>query len=164
MKKINFYYKKPDHIPSYIFLQIRDLIKEHGDVLTSFLEENLNAAFLIGYAMDDDKVIGTSVHKHQKKEYLEKIEALTGLNLSGYLERGYTTVLPEYRVQSIADKIIGGLIDRSEGKKIYVTIRMDNPAPLKLTYKNNMNFAAKFIHHKTGHELGVFINQKTVLP
>jgi len=158
--KIEYFFKKPDQVPSKILDQIKNLIKKGGEVGTAYIDDNLRNAFLIGYAMGHGKVVGTSTHKHPKEEYRKKIEAATGLDLSGYLERGYTSVDSAYRGHEIGDRLLKGLIKRSQGKKIYVTIRMDNIPPIKLTYKNQMSLAATFIHHKTGHEVGVFTNQK----
>lgn len=156
---IRYYFKKPSQVPEDIMDQIEGLIRCYGDVGQKFIHENLRNAYLIGYAMDGDRVIGTSVHKYQKREYLNTLESLTGLDLTGYLERGYTTVHPDYRDRDIADRLIKGLIEGSKEKKIYVTIRMDNPAPLALTRKNGMKLASVFRHHKTGHLLGLFINR-----
>lgn len=156
---IKCFFKKPDQIPSEIFDQIQNLIKKGGAVGTSWVKENLENAFLIGYATHKGRVIGSITHKYPKEEYRKKIEAATGLDLSGYLERGYTTVRPEYREQDIADVLLKGLVRRSKGKKIYVTIRMDNIPPIKLTYKNDMVLAAKFTNPGTGHEIGIFTNQ-----
>ena len=157
---VALYFRKPDDISPNILEEIEDLIKEGGGVGSSLIKENLQNAFLVSYALDQKgAVAGTVVLKHPQEKYRRKIEKATGLNLSRYLERGYTTVKPEFREQDIPDALIKGLIERSEGKKIYVTIRMDNVAALKLTYKNNMVLAAKFIYDRTGHEIGVFVNQ-----
>ena len=158
--KIEYFFKKPHQVPSEILDQIKNLIKKGGEVGTAYIDENLRNAFLIGYAMHQEKVVGTSTHKHPLGEYRQKIEAATSLDLSEYLERGYTSVDPAYRGHEIGDRLLKGLIKRSQGKKIYVTIRMGNIPPIKLTYKNQMSLAATFIHHKTGHKVGVFTNQK----
>lgn len=157
---VRFFYKKAQQVPSRILDQIQHLVTKGGGVGTAYVQENLHNAFLIGYATDHGRVIGTVTHKHPKTAYREKIEAATGLDLSGYIERGYTSIAPEYRELSIADILIKGLIERSRGLRIYVTIRMDNVPALKLTYKNGMTLAATFIDQKTGREIGVFTNQK----
>ncbi len=156
---IKYFFKRPHEIPSAILDQIQDLIKKAGGVGTSYMRENLQNAFLIGYALHENRVVGTSTHKYPKRGYRNKIEAITGLDLSGYLERGYTAVDPEYRGERIGGRLIRGLIERSRGKKIYVTIRMDNIPPLRMTYKEGMVLAARFINNRTGHEIGVFTNQ-----
>ena len=97
-----------------------------------------------------------------RKNTGKRIEAETGLDLSGYLERGYTAVNPEFRNNSIGLKLIQGLIERSGGRKIYVTIDMNNPWPLRMTYRVGMVLAARFINDRTGHELGVFLSKPEV--
>lgn len=160
MKKSDIIYRfeKPEEIPSRILDQIRNLIEACGGVGTSWVKENLRDAFIIGYAEHHGKVVGTSTHKYPKEEYRKKIETVTGLNLTGYLERGYTAVKAEYRDLGIGGRLIRGLIEKSENEKVYVTIRMDNVPPLKMTYKEGMVLAGKFINERTGHELGLFAN------
>jgi GNAT superfamily N-acetyltransferase len=159
-KTVKYYFKKPDEISSQILDQIQLLIKKGGEVGSACVKENLENAFLIGYALDQEGlVIGTVTLKHPKEAYRRKIEAATGLDLSGYLERGYTSVEPEFRNYDVGDRLIKGLIERSEGQNIYVTIRMDNTFALALTYKNNMVLAAQFINERTGHKIGLFTNQ-----
>ncbi len=160
MKKsdIIYFFEKPEEIPPKALDQVRILIEKGSGVGTSWVKENLRDAFLIGYAEHEGEVVGTSTHKYPKEEYRKKIETVTGLDLSGYLERGYTAVRPEYRDLGIGGRLIRGLIEKSGNKKIYVTIRMDNISPLKMTYKEGMVLAATFVNERTDHELGVFAN------
>jgi len=159
-RAVRFYFKKAHEISPQILDQIQDLIKRGGEVGTALIKENLQNAYLISYAVDPrGRVIGTVTLKNPKEEYRKKIEAATDLDLSGYLERGYTSVEPEFRHSDVADRLIKGLCDRSKGQKIYVTIRMDNDFALRLTYKNNMVLAAGFVNERTGHKIGVFTNQ-----
>lgn len=155
---ITYYFEPPDEIPPETLEQVRHLIEEGSGVGTSWVRENLRNAFLIGYAEHDGMVVGTSTHKYPKEAYRKKIEAATGLDLSGYLERGYTAVKAEYRGLGVGGRLIRGLIEHSEGKKVYVTIRMDNIPPLKMTYREGMVLAGTFINERTGYELGVFTN------
>ncbi|MBL7224811.1 MAG: hypothetical protein ISS59_01640 [Desulfobacteraceae bacterium] len=160
MKKsdIIYFFEKPEEIPLKTLDQVRILIEEGSGVGTSWVKENLRDAFLIGYAEHRGEVVGTSTHKHPKEEYRKKIEAVTGLDLTGYLERGYTAVKTEYRDLGIGGRLIRGLIEKSDNEKVYVTIRMDNISPLKMTYKEGMVLVATFVNERTGHELGVFAN------
>ena len=160
MKKsdIIYFFEKPEKIPLKTLDQIRNLIEEGNGVGTSWVKENLQNAFLIGYAEHNGEVVGTSTHKYPKEAYRKKIETATGFDLTGYLERGYTAVRPEYRALGIGGRLIRGLIEKSENKKVYVTIRMDNIPPIKMTYKEGMVLAATFVNERTGHELGVFAN------
>jgi len=151
-------FKRPEEIPPETLEQIRRLIEEGSGVGTSWVRENLQNAFLIGYAEHEGRVVGTSTHKYPREDYRQKIEAATGLDLSGYLERGYTAVTAEYRGSGIGGRLIRGLIEQSAGRKVYVTIRMDNIPPLRMTYREGMVLAGTFINERTGHELGVFAN------
>jgi hypothetical protein len=161
-KTLTYHFKKPDEISTLILDQIQLLIKKGGGVGSAHIKENLKNAFLISYALDqEDLVIGTVTLKHPKEAYRRKIERATALDLSGYLERGYTSVDPEFRNSDVADRLIKGLIERSKGQKIYVTIRMDNTFALALTYKNNMVLAAQFIDERTGNKIGVFTNKES---
>ena len=157
---IRYCFTRPRETPEAVLDQISDLVAYGGGVGISWIKENLQKAFLIGYALCEDRVVGTSTHKYPKEHYRKKLEAETGLDLSGYLERGYTAVDPEFRNRGIGVKVIQGLIERSRGQKIYVTIDMDNPWPLRMTYQVGMVLAARFLNDRTGHELGVFTNEK----
>jgi len=157
---IIYFFEKPEEIPLKTLDQVRTLIEEGSGVGISWVKENLRDAFLIGYAVHEGVVIGTSTHKYPKEAYRKKIEAAAGLDLSGYLERGYTAVKSEYRGEGVGGQLIRGLIEKSESKKVYVTIRMDNIPPLKMTYKEGMILAGRFINERTGHELGVFTNMR----
>ncbi len=159
-KGVSFHFVKPGDTPPKVLSQIHDLIKEGGAVGLSFVRENLRKAFLIGYAEGPGgRVIGTVVLKHQRDSYRKKIEIETGLNLSGYLERGYTSVAPDWRGYGIGDALIRGLTREAGEQKIYVTIHMDNAPALQLTRKNGMMLAGKFFNQRTGREIGVFVNR-----
>jgi hypothetical protein len=160
-KDIRFYFKEPYEIPLHVLEAIHSLIVRGGGVGPSHINDNLRNAYLVSYAMSpEDRVVGTVTLKRPLESYRKKIEEATGLDLSGYLERGYTSVDPQFRDRDIADTLIKGLIDRSKGEKIYVTISMHNKPALELTYKNGMILAATYTNPRTGNELGVFVNQK----
>jgi hypothetical protein len=156
---VRLYFKKPDRISGEILRQIEDLIKKGGGVGQSWVRENLQEAFMVSYALDSKgRIIGSVTLKQPKHAYREKLEAATGLNLAGYLERGYTVVRPECRFQDIAHHLIKGLIERSSDQRVYVTIRMNNIPALKLAHKNGMSLAAEFLNERTGQKIGLFTN------
>ena len=113
---IEYFFEKPEEIPLKTLDQIRNLIREGSGVGTSWVKENLRDAFLIGYAEHEGKIIRTSTHKYPKEEYRKKIEYVTGLDLAGYLERGYTAVRPEYRDLCIGRRLTRGPIEKSQIK------------------------------------------------
>ena len=159
---IAYFFQKKEQIPADVLEGICRLIAFGGGVGVTHMKENLQNAFLIGYALCENEVVGTSTHKHPRPDYRRKIETATGLDLSGFLERGYTAVRSDFRGRGIGGALIRGLIQNSPGRQVYVTIRMDNTPALKMTYKEQMIHSATFINDRTGHELGVFINVPSV--
>jgi len=161
-------YNAGEHV-EYVFLggeeitddlveRLKKLIMLGGEVGTSWVEDNLKEAVYVGYAIEKERIIGTMTHKRPKEKYLKYLYEKTGLDLKGYLERGYSFVRPEYRGLGIGDKLLKGLVAKTPDEKIYVTIRLDNIPAIKLTTKNNMKLKASFTNEKTGHLVGIFVN------
>lgn len=154
--RIQTFFERPADVPEEVLEGICRLVEEGGEVGLSWIRENLREAWLIGYAVEGERVVATMTHKRPLETYRRRIEEKTGLNLDGYLERGYTAVRPEYRGMGLGDRLLKGLVARSPGWKIYVTIRMDNEPALRLTARNGMRLAATYMNERTGHEIGVF--------
>lgn len=158
--EISYHFERPGEIPEGRLDQIARLIVEHGAVGGAFVRENLRNACLVSYAVGPEgAVIGAVVLKHQKDHYRRRIESSAGLNLSGYLERGYTSVLPAWRGLGVAGRLIRGLTERSRDQRVYVTIDLENGPALKLTRDVGMVLAGSFFNDRTGRRIGVFINR-----
>jgi anaerobic magnesium-protoporphyrin IX monomethyl ester cyclase len=157
--QMSYFFKRAEEIPQEILSEIQGLIALGEGVGTSWIDDNLKRAFLIGYAIEEGRVVGTMTLKQPPEKYLNAIQQKTHVALDGYLERGYSSVRPEYRGLGVGDALLKGLVSHAPAQKIYVTIRMDNLPALKLTRKNEMRLAATFINERTGHEIGLFINQ-----
>lgn len=156
---LSFHFRKPANIAPNRLHEIENLIRQGEAVGTKLVRDNIRNAYLIGYATEQGgKVIGTVTLKNPQEPYRKKLEKATDFNLSDYLERGYTSVAPDYRGLKVGDQLIKGLNRRSKGKKIYLTIRMDNTYALKLAQENNMALASTFVNERTGHEIGLFVN------
>jgi GNAT superfamily N-acetyltransferase len=156
--RTEYFVKTPEEIAPDVMEMICGLIEAGGEVGRSWIRENLKAAFLIGYAMEEGRVVGTLTHKRPKEKYLAYLKEKTGIELTGYLERGYTYLRPEYRGRGIADRILKALVERSRGMKIYVTIRTDNKKAVALSLRNGMRLVASYHNDRTGHEIGLFTN------
>ncbi len=157
---ITYHFRRPEEIPKPVLGAVRDLVARGGAVGTSWIEEMLHAAFLIGYAETaSGRVVGCEVLKHPKEAYRKKIEAASGIDLSGYLERGYAAVTEGFRGRGILGTIVRGLIEHAGGRKAYVTTRLDNRPVVRLTEKNGMRLVGRFVHPRTGHEIGVFVDR-----
>jgi|GEM_PF-284231 len=157
-EEVRYFFQKPEEIPAGVLSKIRDLIASGGEVGLSWIDDNLKRAFLIGYAMEQDQVVGVMVHKRPLEKYVRQIQEKTGLDLQDYLERGYSSIRPGYRNSKVGDRLLKGLVDRSPDKKIYVTIRADNTPAIRLTRRNHMHLAATYYNEDTGHEVAVFVN------
>lgn len=156
--RLFYFFEKAEEIPQEILAEIQGLIALGDRVGTSWVDDNLKRAFLIGYAVEEGRVVGTMTLKRPPEKYVKAIEKKTHVDLGGYLERGYSSVRPEYRGIGVGDALLKGLVGRATTQKIYVTIRMDNLPAVKLTHKNDMRLAATFKSERTGHEIGLFVN------
>jgi GNAT superfamily N-acetyltransferase len=153
-----FRFEEPEEVPEERLQKIETLIVKHGAVGHAFIHDNLRNAYLIGYAVNaGGEIIGTVVLKRQKEAYRGKLEEATGMDLSGFLERGYTTVDPLWRGCGIAGRLILGLSERAPDQRVYVTIDLTNGPALELTRKSGMSLQARFQNPRTGKELGLFL-------
>jgi len=118
---------------------------------------NLERAFLIAYATEFAVIIGNSSLKHPRKEYTQSLFHKTGLDFSGYLERGYTSVRPEYRGLGVGTKLLEGLTKRIGDKKLYSIITEDNLATQKIAIRNKTRKLTTFYSEKIGKKVGVWV-------
>ena len=95
LDNITFYYKKPPDLPKGYLDEICKLVESGGSVKTKFVKYNLERAYLIAYAMENEVIIGNSSLKHPRKEFIERIKNITGFDFTNFVERGYTSVRPE---------------------------------------------------------------------
>jgi GNAT superfamily N-acetyltransferase len=154
-----FRFEKPAEMSEESLEKIESLIRRYGAVGPSYIRDNLRNAYLIGYVTGPEgDVLATVVLKRQKEAYRKKLEKATGLDLSAFLERGYTSVEPRFRGCGIAGRLITGLSERAPGQKVYVTIDLTNLPALELTRRNGMILAARFLSPRTGRELGLFVH------
>jgi GNAT superfamily N-acetyltransferase len=79
------------------------------------------------------------------------------MDLSDYLERGYTSVRPEYRGMGIGTQLLEGLTKRIDNKKLFSIISEDNVATQKIAIRNKTRKAASFYSQRTGKQVGLWI-------
>jgi GNAT superfamily N-acetyltransferase len=157
-QRVSYGFLRGEELDHGLMKRLKALISLGGEVGVSWVDENLKEALWVGYAEEAGRIVATMSHKRPKQKYLDYLLEKTGLDLSGYLERGYSFVRPEYRGLGIGDRLLKGLVERSPGQKIYVTSRLDNIPAIRLTRKNGMVLKAEFINERTGHRIGVFVN------
>jgi GNAT superfamily N-acetyltransferase len=132
-------------------------VEAGGSVATQWVRHNLERAFLIGYVMEQGVIVGNSSLKHPRREYVERVNRLAGLDISDYLERGYTSVRPEYRGLGIGTKLLEGLTARVGKRKLFSIITADNVGTQKIALRNKTKQVASFYSDRLGKEVGVWV-------
>jgi len=158
-RSIDYYFAEPDALPPGFLDEICRMVEAGGSVDMIKVRYNLERAFLIGYAMEFGLVAGNSSLKHPRPEYIQSLHENTGLDFNGYLERGYTSVRPEYRGTGIGTRLLEGLTERTQGKKLYSIITEDNLATQKIAIRNKTRKLTTFFSRKAGKEVGVWVSK-----
>lgn len=157
---LTYHFSDPADLSAECMESIRKLVEAGGSVDPAKVGRNLEGAYLIGYVTcPEERIIACSVLKHPRRQYTEMVRQQTGLDLTGFLERGYTSVVPEYRGRGIASRLLAGLTQRArdDGKKLYSIIGEDNPGGQKIALNNRTRKAAVYNSPKTGKKMGVWI-------
>ncbi|MFO7839178.1 MAG: GNAT family N-acetyltransferase [Desulfosalsimonadaceae bacterium] len=157
---ITYRFSAPEDLPDGYLDEICSLVEAGGSVDPAKVRANLEGAYLIGYVLDDQgRLIACSGLKYPRRQYTETVRQQTGLDLSGYLERGYTSVLPEYRGRRIASNLLAGLTARAraDGRRLYSVIGEDNVGGQKIALNNNTRKAAVYKSPKSGKQMGIWI-------
>jgi len=155
-----YHFVKPRDLPPGYLDEICRMIEAGGSVGTKWVRYNLERAFLIGYVLEHDLIVGNSSLKHPRPEYVEAVNRQSGLDLSQYLERGYTSVRPEYRGMGIGTKLLEGLTERIGNKKLFSIIGKDNVATQKIALRNKTRQVATFYSKSLNKEVGVWIPER----
>jgi GNAT superfamily N-acetyltransferase len=159
---IRFHFKKPDDLPSGFLDEICRMVEAGGSVDSKYVRYNLERAYLIGYAMENDIIIGNSSLKHPREEFIERINRISGLDFTRFLERGYTSVRPEYRALGVGVRLLEGLTARVGDHKIFSIISEDNKATQKIALRTNTRKIVTYYSEKVGKELGVWMPEQMI--
>jgi len=154
---ITFHFRKPDELPPGFLDEICAMVKAGGSVDTKYVRYNLERAYLIGYAQENGIIVGNSSLKHPRQEFIERLDTITGLNFNHFVERGYTSVRPEYRALGVGARLLKGLSKRARQYKIFSIISEDNTATQKIAKKNKTKKIAVYYSEKVGKELGIWM-------
>ncbi|MCF8028503.1 MAG: GNAT family N-acetyltransferase [Desulfobacteraceae bacterium] len=155
---ITYYFASPDELPQGYLERISRLVESGGSVDPARVRENLGHAFLIVYVVDDSgEIIACAALKHPRAQFTEMVREQTGLDLEGYLERGYSSVRPEYRGKGIASKMLAGLTARAGKRRLYSIVGEDNIGGQKIALNNNTRKVAVYESVKTGKKMGIWI-------
>lgn len=157
-EELTFHYSPPGELPDGYLEDVINLVMEVGSVGTKkWVRQNLEHAFLIGYVLNKGRIIACSSLKHPRPEYIRTVRDQAGLNLEGFLERGYTSVLPEYRGKGLASELLAGLTSRIGDEKLYSAVGEDNIGGQKIAMNNRTRKVAVYESAQSGKKIGIWM-------
>jgi GNAT superfamily N-acetyltransferase len=154
---LEYHFLPPDRLPDGFMNEICAMVAAGGTVATTHVRFNLERANLIGYVQEKGAIVGNSSLKNPRPEYIDNIRRQSGLDLTGYLERGYTSVRPEYRGLGIGTKLLEGLTRRAGDRKIFSVIAEDNAATKVIATRNRTRQVATYFSEKAGKPVGIWM-------
>ncbi len=155
--QMNFIYQSPIDLPPGVLDEICKMVEAGGSVDTTHVRSNLEKAFLIGYAIENKVIIGNSSLKHPRKAFIKRLESMTGVDFTNFVERGYTSVRPEYRAMGVGAKLLEGLTKRAEERKVFSIISEENLATQKIAIRNNTKKILTYFSEKLNKKMGVWM-------
>ncbi|WP_321491729.1 GNAT family N-acetyltransferase [uncultured Desulfobacter sp.] len=158
-ENLEYHYEKPGDIPADLMNDIVEMVGAGGSVDTTHVRTNLEAAYLIGYAMENGVIVGDSSLKHPRQTFIDRLKNMTGLDFTGCVERGYTSVRPEYRSLGIGTRLLEGLTERAVDVGIYSVIDEKNIPAQKIAINNNTCKIAQYFSEQASKHLGVWMPQ-----
>jgi len=152
-----YHFLPPDRLPDGCLEEICAMVAAGGTVATTHVRFNLQRAHLIGYAEEKGVIVANSSLKNPRPEYIEAVHGQSGLDLTGFVERGYTSVRPEYRGLGIGTKLLEGLTQRAGDRKIFSVIAEDNSATKIIAMRNRTCKVATYYSEKAGKPVGIWM-------
>lgn len=159
---IEFSFKTPQDLPPGILDEICLMVDAGGSVDITHVRSNLKKAYLIGYAMENGVIVGNSSLKHPRQVFIDRIHGITGLDFTTFVERGYTSVRPEYRAMGVGVKLLEGLTIRAKDIKVFSIISEDNLATQKIAIRNNTRKILTYFSDKLEKEMGVWMPETMI--
>lgn len=138
------YFKTPIDLTKREFDGIFNLIKKGGEVNEEYIKSGLKRAELIGYYVDNDKVISVGVvknpHPVHKSDIFEKSKTI----LNEYkFEIGYFSTDELYQGEHLASKIFKKLCNKFKLFNIFATTRVSNIGMKKILENNKFEATGK---------------------
>ena len=158
---LDYRFAPPDELTPEEMDEVCRMVIAGGSVAAKWVRHNLQRAFLIGMATERGVIAANSSLKHPRQEYIETVSRAAGIDLSGFLERGYTSVRPEYRGLGIGTRLLEGLTARARGYKIFSIIGEDNLATQKIAIRNRTRKVATFHSRALEKPVGLWMPEQT---
>jgi GNAT superfamily N-acetyltransferase len=159
-----YHFVEPNQLPDGYLDDICAMVAAGGTVANTHVRNNLKRAFLIAYATERGLIVGNSSLKHPRSAYIDLVRQKSGLDLTGFLERGYTSVRPEYRGLGIGTKLLAGLTRRAGAHKIFSVISEDNVATKIIARRNRTRKIATYFSDKAEKPVGIWMPEQMIDP
>ncbi|RJX29719.1 MAG: N-acetyltransferase [Desulfarculus sp.] len=154
---VTYHFHPPSEVPKERLEEIAQLVLAGGRVRPKWLRHNLARAYVVGWAEEEGVLVGTDTLKRPRPEYLAVIKSYSGMDLTGYTERGYISVRPEYRSLGLGGQLIKQLVARAGGLKMFVIVGRDNPSGEQVLAHNQTRLVTTYYSHKMGKEMGIWM-------
>ena len=161
---LEYHFCPPDDLPEGYLKEICAMVAAGGTVATTHVRFNLERAYLIGYVLEKGVIVGNSSLKNPRPAYIDTVQRQSGLDLTGYVERGYTSVRPEYRGLGIGTKLLEGLTKRAGDRRIFSVIGEDNKATKIIAKRNRSRKVATYFSEKAGKPVGIWMPEWMIDP
>jgi GNAT superfamily N-acetyltransferase len=161
-ESLTYHFSPPDRLPAGYLDEICAMVAAGGTVATTHVRSNLERAFLIGYVLEDGVIVGNSSLKNPRTVYIDNVRRQSGLDLTGFVERGYTSVRPEYRGLGIGTRLLSGLTARAGDRKIFSVIAEDNHATKIIARRNRTRQVAAYYSEKAGKRVGIWMPERMI--
>lgn len=156
-RRVAFHFLRPKDLPSGVMDEIVAMVAAGGSVDITHVRANLERAYLVGYATERGVIVGNSSLKRPRQVFVDRIKRITGLDFTRFVERGYTSVRPEYRAMGVGARLLEGLTARALDVKVFSIISEDNLATQKIALRNNTKKIAAYYSDKTGKTMGIWM-------
>lgn len=160
--QIRFFYQSPQDLAPGVLDQICKMVAAGGSVDITHVRPNLEKAYLVAYAMENGVIVGNSSLKHPRKEFIQRINQITGLDFTRFVERGYTSVRPEYRAMGLGAELLAGLTQRAGDHKVFSIISEDNLATQKIALRNQTRKIVTYFSEKLNKPMGVWMPEAMI--
>ncbi len=154
---LEYHFVPPDRLPDGYLDEICAMVAAGGTVAATHVRANLRRAYLIGYVVEKGLIVANSSLKNPRPEYIDTVRSQSGLDLGGYVERGYTSVRPEYRGLGIGTRLLEGLTRRAGDRNIFSVIAEDNAATQTIAIRNRTRKVATYYSRKAGKPVGIWM-------
>ncbi|MCB2193273.1 MAG: GNAT family N-acetyltransferase [Deltaproteobacteria bacterium] len=156
-ENLEYVFAEPKDIPPEELEEIALLVLAAGKVKPRWLRFNLANAYLVAYVREEGVIVATSTLKRLRLEYVQSIKEQSGVDLTGYTERGYISIRPEYRGTGIGNALVQGMIARSQGRKMAIITSEDNLAGQKLLARNNQRLARTYFSKRLNKPMQIWM-------